>query len=69
MIGILGVFSIGGLGITEVGLAGMLILLGIDMQTGIALGLGVRLSMVLISLVVIALSEAVLVAIHPSVAN
>lgn len=60
VIGIIGVFSIGGLGITELGLAGMLILIGFDVQTGIALGLGVRLSMVGISLAVIALSEAIL---------
>lgn len=60
VIGVLGVFSIGGLGIAELGLAGMLILIGFDVQTGIALGLGVRLSMVGISLVVIALSEATL---------
>ena len=60
IIAILGVFSIGGLGITELGLAGMLILIGFDVQTGLALGLGVRLSMVGISLLVVALSEAIL---------
>ena len=60
VIGILGIFSIGGLGVVELGLAGMLILIGFDVQTGIALGLGVRLSMVGISLLVIALSEATL---------
>jgi uncharacterized membrane protein YbhN (UPF0104 family) len=64
IIGILGVFSIGGLGIVEVGLSGMLILIGFDVQTGIALGLGVRLSMVIISLLVIALAEVFLHAIR-----
>lgn len=64
IIGILGFFTIGGLGITELGLAGMLILLGFDTQSAIALGLGVRLGIVVISLLVIVVSEAALSALR-----
>lgn len=60
LIGILGFFSIGGLGIMELGLAGLLILLGFDNSTAVALGLGVRLSLVLVSIAVVLLAEAVM---------
>lgn len=58
-IGVLGFFSVGSIGVSELGLAGLLMVLGFEAQNALAVGILVRLTMLGMTLATTALLEVV----------
>jgi uncharacterized membrane protein YbhN (UPF0104 family) len=58
-IGIMGFFSVGSIGVSELGLAGLLMVLGFQAQHALALGILTRLTMLAMTLATTALTEGV----------